>query len=98
MDIQQLSEQFTQQLSKDGYTETLTRSWEPNQQVATHSHPFDAHALVLQGEFTLSWNGQSKILRQGDTFSMAAGCEHVEQYGAQGATYLVGRRHVTIAV
>lgn len=93
MDIQQLSEQFTLQLAQDGYTETLTRSWEPNQLVASHSHPFDAHALVLKGEFTLSWNGQTQTLRQGDTFSLAAGCEHVEHYGAQGATYLVGRRY-----
>lgn len=94
MDMQQMSEQFTRQLALDGYTETLTRTWEPNQLVATHSHPFDAHAMVLEGEFTLSWNGQSQTLRKGDTFSMAAGCEHVEQYGSQGATYLVGRRQV----
>lgn len=93
MDIQQLSEQFTLQLAQDGYTETVTRSWEPNQLVDSHSHPFDAHALVLKGEFTLSWDGQTQTLRQGDTFSLAAGCEHVEHYGAQGATYLVGRRY-----
>lgn len=93
MDIQQLSEQFTLQLAQNGYTETVTRSWEPNQLVDSHSHPFDAHALVLKGEFTLSWDGQTQTLRQGDTFSLAAGCEHVEHYGAQGATYLVGRRY-----
>ncbi len=93
MNIEQMSEEFSQQLARDGYTETLTRTWEPNQQVATHSHPFDAHAMVLQGGFTLSWNGQSKTLGPGDTFSMAAGCDHVEQYGPQGATYLVGRKY-----
>ena len=93
MDIQQLSQQFTLQLAQDGYTETLTRSWEPNQLVASHSHPFDARALVLKGEFTLSWNGQTQTLSQGDTFSMVAGCEHAEHYSAQGATYLVGRKY-----
>lgn len=93
MDIQQLSQQFTLQLAQDGYTETVTRSWEPNQLVASHSHPFDARALVLKGEFTLSWNGQTQTLCQEDTFSLAAGCEHVEHYGAHGATYLVGRRY-----
>ena len=94
MNNQELSDQFTKQLALDGYTETLTRTWEPNQLVATHSHLFDAHALVLEGEFTLSWNGQSQLLRKGDTFTLAAGCEHVEQYGPDGATYLVGRRPV----
>ena len=93
MDIQELSQQFTLLLAKDGYTETLTRSWEPNQRVPSHSHPFDARALVLKGEFTLSWDGQNQTLRPGDTFALAAGCDHEEHYGVQGATYLVGRRY-----
>jgi hypothetical protein len=29
----------------------------------------------------------------GEIFAMAAGCEHTEWFGPEGATYLVGRKH-----
>lgn len=74
-----------------GFDEVVARSWAPGEDVATHSHPFDADALVVAGEMWLTVDGVTRHLRPGDRFAIAAGTPHEERYGADGATYWVGR-------
>lgn len=76
----------------DGYEEAVVREWAPDTVVETHSHPFDADAVVTQGEMWLTCAGSTRHLKPGDTFSLASGAPHAERYGAQGATYWVARR------
>lgn len=83
--------EFETTLKKDGY-EANTKSVEPGVRNDAHSHPFDVRALMLAGELTLTWDGQTRTFRPGEVFTMAAGCSHAEQFGPEGATYLVGRR------
>jgi hypothetical protein len=40
----------------------------------------------------VAWDGGSVTCKVGDTFKLDAGREHSENYGPEGATYLVGRR------
>jgi quercetin dioxygenase-like cupin family protein len=87
------TETFKRELGELGFTEVLTRSWPANQFIDTHTHSFEARALMLDGELVLGCDGQSKTLRAGDVFTLAPNRPHTEQYGAQGATYLVGRKH-----
>jgi quercetin dioxygenase-like cupin family protein len=75
-----------------GFTEVVERVWQPDTVVATHTHPFGAHALVVQGEMWLSVGGATRHLLPGDRFELAAGVPHDERYGASGATYWVARR------
>lgn len=58
-----------------------------------HTHPFAVRGLVLSGEFHLTRNGETEVLRSGATFSMPAHCEHAERFGPNGATYVVARKH-----
>ena len=48
---------------------------------------------MLTGELTLAWEDQQHTFVPGEIFVMAAGCEHTEWFGPEGATYLVGRKH-----
>ena len=75
-----------------GADEVLERHWAPNQVVETHSHPFDADAVVTAGEMWLIREDRTEHLRPGDTFQLAAGTPHSERYGPEGATYWVARR------
>ncbi len=84
--------EFVAALERDGYAEISTRTQSPLHHNAAHSHPFDARGLILSGEMTLQFEGKTQTCRVGDTFSMQAGCEHVESFGPEGATYVVGRR------
>lgn len=86
---------FEAELQRDGYGEVSTRVIEPGVHNDSHSHPFDVRALMLSGELTLTWEGQTRTYRAGDVFTMAAGCAHVEQFGPEGASYVVGRRQAS---
>lgn len=75
-----------------GFDEALVRDWLPGQVVNDHSHPFDAEAVVVDGEMWLSGEGGTRHLVIGDTFALPAGTVHSERYGPVGATYWVARR------
>ncbi|MEI8257878.1 MAG: cupin domain-containing protein [Deltaproteobacteria bacterium] len=83
---------FEAALKADGFGEIETKSVAPNIVNSAHAHPFAVRFLVLSGEITVSANGAARTCRTGDTFSMDAGCEHVERLGPEGVTYLVGRK------
>lgn len=84
---------FEAALRADGYLEIDTRKMAPNFSAQPHTHSFDVRALMLAGELTLTYDGASRTYRAGDVFALAAGCVHAEQFGPEGATYVVGRRH-----
>lgn len=83
---------FEAQLKAQGYPEVRVNQYQPNHHNGEHSHPFDVHALVLEGEITLTVGGKATRYGVGDEFKMAAGCRHVEDIGPQGVRYIVGRR------
>ncbi|KAB2894286.1 MAG: cupin domain-containing protein [Burkholderiaceae bacterium] len=85
-------EKFRAAALAQGFGEVAERVWPPGTVVATHTHPFEAHALVVQGEMWLGVDGTTRHLLPGDRFELAAGVPHDERYGAEGATYWVARR------
>jgi len=65
----------------------------PHHSRQLHSHPFDARVFILAGEFTLTSQGQSRTFYPGEHFEVAAGCLHSQQYGPEGTTFLIARKH-----
>ncbi|AMO22710.1 hypothetical protein GCM10027034_31740 [Ramlibacter solisilvae] len=86
-------EEFRAQALARGFDEALERSWKPGTVLETHTHPFDADAVVVAGEMWLGENGVERRLVPGDTFQLAAGTPHTERYGDAGAVYWVARRN-----
>jgi len=85
-------EMFAAALEKEGFSELVTVEREPNGGLDVHAHPFEAKALVLDGEISIAVGGQERTYRRGEIFHLKAGEPHTERYGAQGVHYLVGRR------
>jgi quercetin dioxygenase-like cupin family protein len=85
---------FEARLKAEGFPEIRVNEMRAGCHNAEHSHPFDVRALVLEGDITLTVQGEARTYRAGDEFSMNAGCAHVEDIGAHGVKYLVGRRPV----
>ncbi|HJQ56763.1 MAG TPA: cupin domain-containing protein [Vineibacter sp.] len=83
---------FEAALRRDGFTEIETKTVEAKPPSQPHAHPYDVRALVLDGEITLTSEGAARVYRAGDSFNMAAGCVHAENYGPN-LTYIFGRRH-----
>ena len=86
-------EAFAAEHRAAGADEVLERRWQPDTVIDTHTHPFAAHALVVQGEMWLSIGDSTRHLRPGDRFELEADVAHAERYGAEGATYWVARRN-----
>lgn len=87
-------EAFKADALASGFDEALERNWAPGTVIDTHSHAFDAEAVVTQGEMWLTCQGVTRHLRPGDTFSLSRHMPHAERYGPDGASYWVARRSV----
>ena len=83
---------FEATLRQDGFTELLARQQPPGYFSGDHQHAFDARALIIQGDITLTVAGLASAYPLGTVFELAAGTLHQEQAGPEGVTYLVGRR------
>ena len=87
-----LREEFIASLAKDGFLEVLTLSRAANQFLEAHAHPFEAKALVIEGQLRLRVNDAEQLYQAGQVFHLPANQSHSEYYGPQGVTYLVGRK------
>ena len=85
--------EFETECRAQGYHEIVDRQMEANTTNAEHSHEFDARLLVLEGEMTVTSEGQERTYRSGDSFAMTVGCRHAECSGPEGTRYLAGRRY-----
>ncbi len=85
--------EFETAAKAQGADEVLQRQWPAHTVLDTHTHSFAVQALVVQGEMWLTVGDEVKQLRAGDRFELARDVPHAERYGAEGATYWVGRRN-----
>ena len=60
-----------------------------------HAHDFDARALILDGEITLTIDGVATAYRKGDTYDVPAGTAHQETVPTGGVEYVYGLRHTS---
>lgn len=85
-------EDFINNLLANGFNEPISVQREAGGFLDTHVHPFEAKALVLAGELSISTAGEDCRYQAGDIFHLAAELPHAERYGPEGVTYLVGRK------
>jgi quercetin dioxygenase-like cupin family protein len=85
-------EEFLANLSREGFEEVVTVTREPHGFLDTHTHAFEAKALILQGELRLQVGAHEHTYRVGEVFHLLAEQPHAEWYGPQGVSYQVGRR------
>jgi mannose-6-phosphate isomerase-like protein (cupin superfamily) len=83
--------EFESQLRCDGYR-LVNTSLKPNLTAPNHCHDFDAKALVLGGEITITRDNAPVTFRAGQCFEVPAGCMHAEHVGPEGVALLSGRR------
>ena len=84
-------QQFEAELQKDGFS-VREASMDAGTFNADHTHPFDARLFILDGEISVSYEGQTKTCRAGDVFSLDANILHSESVGPNGVSYVAGRR------
>lgn len=83
--------QFEAQLTEQGYQTLTTVSQSAGYHMGEHAHPFDACALILRGDFTLTVEGVATRYTAGEIFRLPAGTPHSES-SEGGVEYRAGRR------
>ncbi|MCP2089446.1 UNVERIFIED_ORG: quercetin dioxygenase-like cupin family protein [Paraburkholderia sediminicola] len=83
---------FTESLAKEGFPEAVVVTREANITMAVHEHPFEAKALILEGELHIRVGDTEQVYKVGDVFQLPANKPHAERYGPNGVKYLVGRK------
>ena len=82
---------FETEMRRDSYR-VVNTSVEPNLVTPNHCHDFDAKALVLGGEITITRDNTPVTFREGQCFEVPMGCMHAEHVGREGVALLSGRR------
>ena len=85
--------QFEAQLRSDGYLDIKARTLDPTASTNSHSHLFDTRLLVLDGEVTISGQGQQRTYQAGDVLEIQRQVEHSESYGSTRFQFIAGLRH-----
>lgn len=83
--------EFEAELRREGYR-VVNSSVTPNLVAPNHCHDFDAKALVLGGEITITRDNTPITFRAGQCFEVPTGCMHAEHVGPEGVALLSGRR------
>lgn len=93
MDTTDPTHAFTQACTREGFTELVEVESEAHGTWDTHTHPFEAKALILAGEIRIRiGDGAERTYRAGDIFHLQHEEPHAEWYGPEGVRYLVARR------
>ncbi len=82
---------FRTEIEAQGYT-LNERTWEAGVVNDTHTHPFSAKLLCVDGSIELTTPDGTFTCRSGDRIDVDAGVEHREVVGPQGVRLLVGRK------
>lgn len=82
---------FRDMLESEGF-EIVVVEREPDKHLDLHSHPFEARAMVIEGEIRVVVDGKETHCRAGDTFQLDAHVMHTETYGPSGVKYIAGRK------
>ncbi|UUW70757.1 cupin domain-containing protein [Pseudomonas oryzihabitans] len=83
---------FIEQLAREGFQPPVLVERDALGRLEPHAHPFEARALVIQGELRIRSAAGKRHYGVGDIFQLAAQKPHSEVFGPTGVRYLAGRR------
>ena len=87
------SQDFEAQLIAENFGEIVTVEKPVGYAMGEHLHPFEACALITQGDITLIVSGVSTTYGIGDIFRLPAQTPHHEDASGHGVTYIAGRKY-----
>lgn len=85
-------EQAKKQLENEGFKNVCVHSDGPNAHYPDHAHPVLTTHVILEGEMTLTQQGNTVTYKKGDRVDVPASTVHSARIGPEGCTYLVGEK------
>jgi quercetin dioxygenase-like cupin family protein len=84
--------EIRRRLAAEGFIHSFVWSDPPNQFYPDHTHAGLTAHIILEGEMTLTTNGQSQTYRSGDRCDVPARAVHSAKMGPGGCRYLVAEK------
>ena len=88
-------EAFLEKLAKEDFPAPVLVEREVGGFLDLHAHPYEVHALVIEGQIDITIGGIKSSYLAGDAFHLPPNQTHTENYGAKGVKYLASRRLTT---
>ena len=83
---------FEQQLRRDGFVRTYVWEDGPDAYYSEHQHGCETAHIILEGQMTLGYGGESRIYQRGERCDVPAGVVHWARMGPRGCRYLIGEK------
>lgn len=84
--------EFEEQLKGEGFSGIFVHRDSPDAFYPDHTHSGITAHIVLDGEITVTSEGQTKTYSSGERFDVPAGEIHSAQIGPQGCRYMIGEK------
>ena len=83
---------WEKQLHAEGFSHTYAWQDRPGAFYPEHTHPIETAHIILEGEMSLTMNGQTRTFKAGERCDVPAGAVHSARMGPAGCRYLVGEK------
>jgi len=84
--------ELRRKLEAEGFSHTFVWQDGPGAFYPDHTHHDLTAHIILDGEMTLTMNGESQTYRVGDRCDVPAGTVHSAQMGPEGCRYIIGEQ------
>jgi mannose-6-phosphate isomerase-like protein (cupin superfamily) len=86
------AKEWEQELAREGFGDFFVWRDGPNTFYPEHAHSGMTAHVILEGEMTLTWEGQTRTFKAGERANVPAGAIHSARMGPRGCQYLVGQK------
>ncbi len=80
------------ELAREGWGDFFVWHDGPNAFYPTHTHANPTAHIILEGEMTLTSQGETRTYRAGERVDVPADTVHSARMGPEGCRYLVGQK------
>ena len=88
MDVKALKKQ----LGEEGFSHAYVWQDHPHAFYPEHTHPTETAHIILEGEMTLTMDGQTHTFRPSERCDVPPGTVHAARMGPAGCRYLIGEK------
>ena len=83
---------WEKQLHAEGFERTYVWQDGPHAFYPHHTHPTETAHIILEGEMTLTMEGETRTFRTGERCDVPAAAVHSARMGPAGCRYVIGER------
>lgn len=87
------NEERIAELKQKAYDPVYIWDAKPHEEDADHSHMFDTHLIVLDGQLEIRIDNKITILKSSDQINIPRETIHYSKAGKEGCKYIVGEKH-----